>query len=745
MKGKERFMKKLSSVLVALALLLTLCPTAMASNDFTPAGANWENGIVWNGGTVTLDRDISVGNRIFVNGDTVLDLNGHTITITNPEPILIWENATLTVTGGGEIRRENRDSDSCLFLVSNVSREYPDAVYDENGIMRFEGEIVEVSGVGRLVLEDGTYSNAYGDVVVVLEGAKAEIGTGGGCRLVASGENAACIANRGTIAAVRDTEMLGDRSGIQNLGIIEIVDDCEINTKQKSIENQGEIGVISNTEMASDEAGITNIGTITTIDGCDISTSQIGIRNDGTIASILDTKITAYTAGISNLSTIETIDGCEISTFENNIENYGEIDSITNTQLTSTRTDGGAALNNQGYIGTIGEGVKIDFTFRGIGNDSTHSVIDMISLEYITGGINAISNWGTIGTIAAGEFDGEWHGMENSGTIGAISGGTFKATIGNHFQSTIKEISGGTFSGKQCGLGNSGTVERITGGTFIGRWENMAEDLKAYVWGIDNGGKIGTMSGYTLDGDTGYGIRNKLSGEIDELGQGVLIGELGKVNNAATIYKIFDESILAGNSATGEAGKKPAGTGEKSAPEFTDMANHWAAGDVSALAAEGVINGLPDGTFGPSNDVTRGELAKLVLAVSGREETSGTAAFADTEGTWSMKYVNGLAKVGIIRANDYPEGFQQGKQATRVEVITMLMRSMGFDRPMGEAKLIFTDVEGLTAEQAYYVDCAVRRGIIKGMPDGTLKPDENVSRAEIAAMLRRVEAARPGK
>lgn len=640
--------KKLLSTLLAAAMLLTLAPAALAADDFTPQREG--NGVDWEGGTVTLTEDVTLTDRVYVFGDTTLDLNGYAIDCaTDDNPFLIWGGATLTVTGEGTIDFTGQSS---LFYVNNYRREFTPSQYDEEGNCIQEEIAEDIPDVGRLVLEGGTFNAQIGGVVGISEGAEAEIGA-------------------------------------------------------------------------------------VTLNG--------SICNRGAITSIRDTKITADRAGILNLGTIETIEGCDISTPENNIENYGEIDSITNTQLTSTRTEGGAALNNQGYIGTIGEGVRIDCAFGGIGNDSTHSTIDTISMEYIRGGAEAISNRGTIHTIAAGEFDAEWHGMENFfGTVDLISGGSFNADIINHNESTIKKISGGTFSGRQCGLSNGGTIERITGGTFIGRWENMAEDIKDYVMGIDNDGKIGIMSGYTLDGDTGYGIRNKLPGEIDELGEGVLIGELGKVNNEATIHKIFDESILAGNNATGEAAEKPTDE-EKVVPEFTDMTNHWAAGDVSALAAEGVIDGLPDGTFGPANDVTRGELAKLVLTVSGREEKGGEAAFADTEGTWSMKYVNGLAGVGIIRTDDYPDGFQQGEEATRVEVITMLMRSMGYDRPMGEVALTFTDVDGLTDEQAYYVDCAVRRGIIKGMPDGTLKPDENISRAEVATMLRRAEAARPGK
>lgn len=646
-------MKKLFSCLLPAAILLTLSSVAFAG-DFEP-GPKGE-GIFWDGGTVTLVGDVSVSNRIFVNGDTVLDLNGYTMTYTAADSILIRNNATLTVTGGGEIHHDNTANNSCLFFVSNTGWEFTEAAFDEEETPLFEGGVEKVSGGSRLLLEDGTYSSTRGDIIVVLEGAEAEIGTVNGCKLIPLNENAACIINLGSITAITNTEMLG--------------------------------------------------------------------------------------AGVKNLGNIGVIDGCNITAPQNNIENFGKIGAITNTSLTSAGTDGGVALNNQGYIGTVGAGVKIDCAFAGIGNDSTHSTIDLVSLEYIRGGAAAIDNRGTIHTIAAGEFDAAWHGMENSGTVGLISGGSFHADIITHVQSTIKEISGGAISGRQCGLTNRGTVERITGGTFTGRWEDMEEAAKVYVWGIDNSGKIGTMSGYTADGDTGYGIRNHGDGEIGELGIGMLIGEHGKIYNEAVIHNIFDESILAGKNATGEAWKVPEKTGQNPIPEFTDMADHWAASDVSALAAAGIVNGFPDGTFGAAKNVTRGELAKLVLTVSGRKATGGVAAFADTEGTWPVKYVNGLAGVGIIRSDDYPKGFEQGNQATRMETITMLMRSMGYDKPAGEVTLSFNDAEGLTAEQAYYVDCAVRRGIIKGMPDGTLRPDESVSRAEAATMLRRVEEAR---
>lgn len=742
--------KKLLSVLLAVVMIATLAPVAFAG-DFTPMGG--EGDILWQGGIVTLSSDMSVDDKILVIGDTVLNLNGYTIALNAIEPIVVLGGATLTVTGGGEICRENEENGN-LFLVMNTKITEP--VFDEQGNLLSDGTREESVDTGRLVLEGGNYFNAHGCAIVIQEGCEAELYD---ATLNVANKDAV-IENRGTVKVMSDCKLNGIRTGLCNMGVVETIKNCAITVTDKdglSLWNDGNLNSLMECQFQGGANSVINLNYLNELSGCTLEAAWDTVINNGVINQIADCTITSEgAAAINNVGNIESIDDATRLMGLNAIFNQktGKIGTLAVEYAKSTQE----AIFNDGTIDTIASGAFS--TSGGVGEGVCFQNLGTIGIlespDFTTKGGTSGMNMGSIGTVLSASFTSRFHAFQNAGSITNIAGGTFQSEVTNGLVNfgEIENISGGYFTSGRFGMQNIGTIEHITGGTFFAKWTvEPPENFSRSGSGIYNYGKghIFAMEGYSAKAAEGSGISNAPEAVIDVLGKGDLAGSDKKVENLGEIGTVLDDRLLmdvkATGKVTGEPTKKEEQGGDISSAktEFTDMANHWAAGDVSALAAEGVINGLPDGSFGPANDVTRGELAKLVLAVSGREEKGGEAAFADTEGTWSVKYVNGLAGVGIIRADDYPNGFQQGEEATRVEVITMLMRSMGYDRPMGEVKLTFADADGLTAEQAYYVDCAVRRGIIKGMPDGTLKPDENISRAEVATMLRRAEEARPGK
>ena len=80
-----------------------------------------------------------------------------------------------------------------------------------------------------------------------------------------------------------------------------------------------------------------------------------------------------------------------------------------------------------------------------------------------------------------------------------------------------------------------------------------------------------------------------------------------------------------------------------SAAKFSDSEDitHTAAVDV--MAALGIINGMDDGSFNPTGDVTRAQMAKMItVAVNGKDPNLGkpsTATFADSASHWALEYI----------------------------------------------------------------------------------------------------------
>jgi hypothetical protein len=76
---------------------------------------------------------------------------------------------------------------------------------------------------------------------------------------------------------------------------------------------------------------------------------------------------------------------------------------------------------------------------------------------------------------------------------------------------------------------------------------------------------------------------------------------------------------------------------------------------VRCLACLGIVNGYPDGTFKPNNNVTRGQLAKIVSNSAGFVDPAGAQIFEDvTPGSTFFDFVHRLASSGYM--NGYPCG-----------------------------------------------------------------------------------------
>ncbi len=96
---------------------------------------------------------------------------------------------------------------------------------------------------------------------------------------------------------------------------------------------------------------------------------------------------------------------------------------------------------------------------------------------------------------------------------------------------------------------------------------------------------------------------------------------------------------------------------------------------VYALSDIGVINGYVDGTFKPDNPITRAEIAKIMTTAMGSLDAEAAASFTDTKDHWALLYVASAQKAGLI--NGYPDGtFKPDNNITRAEVMTIVYRAL---------------------------------------------------------------------
>jgi len=106
---------------------------------------------------------------------------------------------------------------------------------------------------------------------------------------------------------------------------------------------------------------------------------------------------------------------------------------------------------------------------------------------------------------------------------------------------------------------------------------------------------------------------------------------------------------------------------------------------------------------------------------------------ASVENHWSKDIVNDMASRLVIKN---PETFVPNQNITRGEFAEYITKALGINRAGSIDDKKFTDVE-VTHELAYAIEIASEYSIINGYPDGTFKPDAQISREEAMAMYSR--------
>lgn len=173
-------------------------------------------------------------------------------------------------------------------------------------------------------------------------------------------------------------------------------------------------------------------------------------------------------------------------------------------------------------------------------------------------------------------------------------------------------------------------------------------------------------------------------------------------------------------------------------PRFPDLAGHWARDDVEVLAARRVVRGDAAGRFAPDRPVTRAEFAALLVRALGIPG-SGRAAFADVSASaWYGGAVAAAAAAGVVRGDG--ARFRPEDPVTRQEAALMLARArdVGGAAPAGGVLSRFRDAGRVAPWAAAGVAAAVREGLMNGRGPGEFAPLARTTRAEAAALLKRL-------
>ena len=146
------------------------------------------------------------------------------------------------------------------------------------------------------------------------------------------------------------------------------------------------------------------------------------------------------------------------------------------------------------------------------------------------------------------------------------------------------------------------------------------------------------------------------------------------------------------------------------------------------------LDGYPDNTFQPEEDMTRAEAAQMFYNLLRDQDVDTTVSFTDVAAdAWYAEAVNTLATLEIVDGVG-DNRFAPERTITRAEFTTMAMR---FCQEIPTGENIFSDVD--QDDRFYdYVVGSIQYGWINGYPDGTFRPNDTITRAEVTTIANRM-------
>ena len=182
---------------------------------------------------------------------------------------------------------------------------------------------------------------------------------------------------------------------------------------------------------------------------------------------------------------------------------------------------------------------------------------------------------------------------------------------------------------------------------------------------------------------------------------------------------------------------EPVPTSVPAANPFKDLEDtHWAKDNILELVDKKVLTGYPDGTIKPDLEITRAEMAVIIVKAIGLVPVENPdLKFKDKDqiGDWAAGYIQAAVENNIIVGYE-DNTFRPSNKLTREEMIVMVMKAYKYE-PVQNPELTFTDKGDIGSWSIGYVANAVELKFVAGYPDNTFRPKKNVTRAEVATVI----------
>jgi parallel beta-helix repeat protein len=167
-----------------------------------------------------------------------------------------------------------------------------------------------------------------------------------------------------------------------------------------------------------------------------------------------------------------------------------------------------------------------------------------------------------------------------------------------------------------------------------------------------------------------------------------------------------------------------------------DISGYWAEGFIRGLVDRGILAGFPNGMFQPEQNLTRAEYAAAIAKAFDLPLKQNSSGFVDVAANfWAAAAIAKAERMGFI--SGFPDGsFRPSQNLTRVQALVSVIGGLGLTGSNPNALTVYRDRAQIPSYATDAVAAATQKHLVVNYPQvDQLRPLVDITRAEVAAIL----------
>ena len=174
---------------------------------------------------------------------------------------------------------------------------------------------------------------------------------------------------------------------------------------------------------------------------------------------------------------------------------------------------------------------------------------------------------------------------------------------------------------------------------------------------------------------------------------------------------------------------------------YQDTIGHWAEKEIARATEQGWVTGYPDGRFAPQEEVNRAQFTTMLaraLELSDPMDQAPTFKDHDQIPEYAKAHVAQTMAAGLVKG--YEDGtFRPSQRITRSEITVLVMRTLGYDDLReSSTPLAFADADQIPQWAFPAIAAASDIGIVQGRDNNRFAPTGYTTRAEAVTLILRL-------